>query len=153
MRFLADIHCGSGTSSSVNGVLGVNPAPLTITANDATKRFRQALTFAGTEFTVSGLLFSDTVSSVTLQSLGAGRLAAPRDYAITPSLALGTGLGNYAISYVDGVLTVTGLPRPWVPQPANDGWFGAPGFFEPENDEVLVCLAGGTGGALVACAQ
>lgn len=138
--------------SFVGGDLTITPAPLTITANDASKRFRQALTFSGTEFTVSGLLFSDTVSSVTLQSLGAERFAAPGDYAITPSLAVGSGLGNYAISYVDGLLTVTGLPRPWVPQPANDDGFWVSGFFDAQNEEVLFCSAEASTVALVACA-
>jgi hypothetical protein len=36
---------------------------------------------------------------------------------------LGVGLSNYTISYVDGTLTVTGGPRPWVPQPVlGDVW-------------------------------
>ncbi len=44
---------------------------LTITANDATKTYGDTLTFAGTEFTVSGLLNADAVDSVTLTSAGA----------------------------------------------------------------------------------
>ncbi len=99
------------------GNLTINPAALTISANDASKRFGQTLLFAGTEFTTTGLLFADTVTSVSLSSLGAQRLSAAGTYAITPSAAVGLGLSNYTIAYIDGTLTVTGGPRPWVPQP------------------------------------
>ena len=86
-------------------------AALTITANSASKPYGQTLTFLGTEFTISGLVNSDTVSSVTLTSAGAAATAtvtAPGPtYAIVPSAAAGTGLSNYTISYVNGTLTVT----------------------------------------------
>ena len=66
------------------------------------------MTFAGTEFTTSGLVNGDTVTSVTLTSTGAAATAtvAGSPYAIVPSAAVGTGLGNYTISYVNGSLTV-----------------------------------------------
>ncbi len=66
------------------------------------------MTFRGTEFTTSGLVNSDTVTSVTLTSPGAAATAAVAGspYSIIPSAAVGTGLGNYNISYVDGSLTV-----------------------------------------------
>ena len=41
--------------------LTVNPAALTITADDRTKTYGQTVTFAGTEFSTSGLLNADTV--------------------------------------------------------------------------------------------
>ena len=61
-----------------------------------------------TEFTTSGLLNTDSVTSVTLTS------AEPRQsatvggspYSVVPSGAVGIGLGNYTISYVNGNLTV-----------------------------------------------
>ena len=61
---------------------------------------------------VSGLVNSDTVDSITLTSAGAAATAtvAGSPYAIIPSAAVGTGLGNYNISYVNGSLTVD--PRP-----------------------------------------
>ena len=46
----------------VNGTLTVVQRPLTITANDASKTEGQALTFAGTEFKVSGPLPSATMT-------------------------------------------------------------------------------------------
>ncbi len=104
---------GSGLSNYaityVAGSLTVTTAPLTIEADDRTKTYGQTVVFAGTEFTTSGLLNGDTVTSVTLTSLGAAPTAtvAGSPYAITPSAAIGTGLSNYAIAYADGDLTVT----------------------------------------------
>ncbi|HEY3856986.1 MAG TPA: MBG domain-containing protein [Verrucomicrobiae bacterium] len=93
-----------------SGALTVNPASLTITANNRSKTYGQTVSFAGTEFTSAGLLNSDTVSSVTLTSLGVSSSAtvAGSPYAIVPSAAVGTGLGNYNIGYVNGTLTVIG---------------------------------------------
>jgi hypothetical protein len=92
----------------VDGSLTVNLAPLTITANSTSKTYGQTVSFTGTEFTTSGLLGSDTVTSVTLTSAGtaAGATVASSPYPITPSAAVGTGLSNYDITYVDGLLTV-----------------------------------------------
>jgi uncharacterized delta-60 repeat protein len=94
--------------SYVSGTLTVNPTSLTIAARDESKTYGQTLTFAGTEFTATGLLNSDSVSQVTLASPGAAADAtvAGSPYAITASSAVGTGLGNYTITYVDGTLTV-----------------------------------------------
>ena len=96
----------------VDGSLTLNPAALTITANDRAKTYGQTVTFAGTEFTPSGLVNADTVSSVTLTSSGAAATAAVAGspYPIVPSAATGTGLGNYSISYVDGSLTLNPAP-------------------------------------------
>ena len=105
---------GNYTVSYVDGMLTVNPAPLTITAKDRMKTYGQAVTFAGTEFTATGLVNADSVTSVTLTSAGAAAtatVAAPGPtYPIVPSAAVGTGLGNYTISYVDGALTVNPAP-------------------------------------------
>jgi hypothetical protein len=90
------------------GVLTVNPAALSITASNTSKTYGQTVTFAGTEFTTSGLVNSDTVTSVTLASDGAAATAtvAGSPYAIVPSAAVGAGLNNYSLSYINGVLTV-----------------------------------------------
>ena len=86
----------------------ITPAALTIMADSATKTYGQTITFAGNEFTDSGLIDDDTVVSVTLTSDGAAALAsvAGSPYAIVPSAAMGTGLDNYTINYVNGSLTV-----------------------------------------------
>ena len=104
---------GTGVSNYaityVDGALTVTVAALTITADDRTKTYGQTVTFAGTEFTSSGLVNADTVDSVTLTSPGAVATAtvAGSPYPITPSAAVGTGLANYTISYIDGALDVT----------------------------------------------
>ena len=69
-----------------------------------TKTYGQTVVFAGTEFTTSGLLNADTVTSVTLDEPGAAATAtvAGSPYPITPSAAVGTGLANYTISLRDG---------------------------------------------------
>ena len=106
-------------SATNTGSLTVGPAPLTITANDATKTYGDTTVFAGTAFStgLGQLKNGDTVTSVTLTSPGAAATAAVGSYAIVPSAAVGTGLGNYTISYADGSLTVS--PRP-ITVKAND---------------------------------
>src|SRR5258708_7243652 len=78
------------TISYVNGTLTVSPAALTITAKDATKTYGVTLAFAGTEFTPTGLLNSDTVTKVTLTSpvTAATATVAGSPYTITPSAAV-----------------------------------------------------------------
>ena len=87
----------------------VTPAALTVTANSFGKTYGTAYSFLGSEFTTAGLINSDTVTSVTLASPGAAAAAgvAGSPYAITASAAVGTGLSNYSISYVNGNMTVT----------------------------------------------
>ena len=99
---------GNYTISYVNGTLTVSPANLTITASNSTKTYGQAISFAGTEFTDAGLLNSDSVTSVTLTSSGAAATAtvAGSPYAIVPSAAVGGGLANYTIAYINGILTL-----------------------------------------------
>jgi hypothetical protein len=96
--------------SFVNGGLSVNPAALTITADNASKTYGQTINFAGTEFTSLGLQNAETIGSVTLTSLGAVSSAnvAGSPYLITPSNAVGGSFntGNYSITYKAGVLTI-----------------------------------------------
>jgi hypothetical protein len=81
-------------------------AALTITANDDTKVYGTLKTFGSTAFTETGLVAADTVVGVTETSTGAAIAAGVGTYPIVPSAATGTGLGNYDITYVNGVLTV-----------------------------------------------
>jgi PKD repeat protein len=108
------------TIAYATGLLTVNKASLTITAKNRTKAYGQLLTFAGTEFAASGLLNSDTVTSVTLTSPGAAASAsvAGSPYPIVPSAAAGNGLGNYNITYADGLLTVA-VFIPFTASPTN----------------------------------
>jgi uncharacterized repeat protein (TIGR01451 family) len=95
------------TIGYVNGTLVVGGKILTITANNQSKAYGDIFTFSGTEFSASGLMGSDSVTSVTLTSSGAAATAGIGGYDIVPSGAVGTGLGNYLITYTSGTLTVT----------------------------------------------
>src|SRR5262249_36874878 len=100
------LSAGNYALTFANGTLTVTSAALTITAKDASKTYGQSVTFAGTEFTSSGLVNGDSVTSATLTSAGAAATASVGTYPIVASAAAGSGLGNYTISYVDGTLTV-----------------------------------------------
>jgi hypothetical protein len=94
------------------GTLTVDRAALTIMAKDQIKTYGSTFTFAGTEFTPGTLYNGDTVSSVSLTSAGAAGTAtvSGSPYAIKASGAVGAGLSNYSITYVDGGLTVHKAP-------------------------------------------
>ena len=92
---------------ATTGTLTVGSKALTVTANSSSKTYGLTLIFAGTEFSTSGLVNSDSVTSVALVSGGAPALASAGSYAIVPSSASGSGLTNYTISYVSGTLNVT----------------------------------------------
>ncbi|MBB3054940.1 YDG domain-containing protein [Mucilaginibacter gotjawali] len=100
----------SGSSSGLTLVVGTKA--LTVTANNQTKVYGTAFTFAGTEFTTSGLTNSDVVTGATITSGGAASTAtvAGSPYGITPAAAVGSGLANYSISYTTGTFTVTAKP-------------------------------------------
>lgn len=91
----------------------ITPAPLTITANDATKVFGDTLVLGSSAFTSVGLVAGETIGGVTLTSPGTVATASVdgNPYAITPSDAVpGTfDADNYAINYVDGTLLISQL--------------------------------------------
>ena len=95
-----------------NGSLTVDKAELTISAEDQSKTYGDTVVFDTTspsaDFSVVGLVNADTVTSVTLTSAGAAASAtvALSPYTIVIGGALGTGLGNYEITYENGSLTV-----------------------------------------------
>ena len=95
-------HDGDADTKSIQ----ILKKALTITANDATKILGATLTFAGTEFTVDGLVSGDTIATVTLTSSGTAPGAAAGAYPIVASTAMGAAVGNYDIRYVDGELKV-----------------------------------------------
>ena len=96
------------TITYANGMLTVNPALLTITANNASKTYGQTASFAGTAFTTTGLVNGDTVGSVTETSTGSAATAAVGTYNIVPSVATFSAgpNSNYVITYANGTLTV-----------------------------------------------
>jgi MBG domain (YGX type)/Bacterial Ig-like domain (group 3) len=93
----------NSAATPVSDTIVVNPAALTVTAANATRVFGAANpaftgTYAGAvngdTFTVSG-----TTTATTASAVGT--------YPITPT-ASGTDLADYAVTYVNGTLTVTG---------------------------------------------
>ncbi|WP_042446548.1 beta strand repeat-containing protein [Azospirillum sp. B510] len=93
------------TVSYTDGTLTVNPATLTIAADDVTKTYGDTATLTG--FTATGLKNSDRVTGVSLSSTGGTAVTdGVGSYAITASSARGTGLSNYTVSYTGGTLTV-----------------------------------------------
>ena len=100
------------TITYLNGALTVNPAPLTLKANDASKTYGDTPTL--TAFTSGGLLNGETVGGVTETSAGTLPTAAVAGspYPIIPSSATGGSFtpSNYVIAYLNGALTVTPAP-------------------------------------------
>ena len=95
---------GNYAISYVNGSLSITPAALTITGNTTNSVYTSNVQTNG--FATSGLLGSDSVTSVA--TLGSGTNVGT--YADTLTSASGSGLGNYAISYVNGSLSITPAP-------------------------------------------
>lgn len=84
--------------------LTVTPAPLTITGN--TRNVNYTGLAQTNTFTVTGLRNTDTVTGVSGLATGID----PGVYADLLSAAVGSGLGNYTIVYVNGALTINALP-------------------------------------------
>jgi len=104
--FIADTN-DNRVREVVSASVRVAQATLSVTASSTSKTYGQTLSFAGTEFATSGLVGDDSVTSVTLASAGTAASAALGTYTIACSAAVGSGLSNYAITYVNGALTVT----------------------------------------------
>ncbi len=88
--------------------LAITPAALTITASDRTKTYGDTLPLGSAAFTAAGLQNAETIGSVTLTSAGADASANAGLYTIGASSAGGGTFdsGNYAITYVNGSLSV-----------------------------------------------
>ncbi|MCX5701740.1 MAG: MBG domain-containing protein, partial [Candidatus Omnitrophica bacterium] len=105
------------------GTLTVGKKDLDVTADSDSKTYGDTHTFDGTEFTTSGLINGNTVTSATLSSTGAPVTATVGPYDILVSGAVGSGLGNYEITYTKGKLTVNTRPIEVTanPQSKNEG--------------------------------
>ncbi len=90
----------------VEGTLRIDARDITVTPDDRNKAFGETVVFAGSEFTVDGLLEGDTITSVTLASAGANGAALAGTYGILAGDAVGEGLENYTITCGSGTLTV-----------------------------------------------
>ena len=97
-----------GSSGSLS--LTVNPAPLTITADNASKTYGHTAAFGATAFTETGLVNGDSITGVAEASAGSPISATVGTYNIVPFAAAGSGLSNYTITYVNGTLTVSPAP-------------------------------------------
>ena len=105
---------GLGTPITyTNGVYTVSKAPLTITAKSFTKTYGDALTLVGSsDFTVTGLVGTDAVSSVTLTTSGdvATAPVSGSPYSVVPSAAVGAAsqvlTDWYTITYTNGSIVV-----------------------------------------------
>jgi filamentous hemagglutinin family protein len=109
----ASVNDGNGggnytVTRAGNSTSSITPALLTITANNAAKIYGDTLTFAGTEFTPTGLQGSETVGGVSLVSAGTVNTASKGFYTIVPSGATGGSFAasNYSLQYVNGTLNV-----------------------------------------------
>ncbi|TLT07324.1 filamentous hemagglutinin N-terminal domain-containing protein [Aliarcobacter thereius] len=93
-----------------DGSLEINPATLTVTANDDSKTYNSLAYSGGNGVTYSGFVGDDTftnalnVSALTYGGNSQGAIDA-NNYAITPSGIVANN-GNYIITYVDGNLEV-----------------------------------------------
>ena len=89
----------------VNGTLTVNPAPLSVFVNSATRVYGAAdPAFTGTiGATKNGDVITATYSTTTTVTSDVG------SYPITPTLA-GAALGNYALTITNGIFSITPAP-------------------------------------------
>ena len=102
------------TSTTANANIGeITPAPLTITGDTTSSLYTSNL--QTNTFTTSGLLGSDSVTSVATLASGTN----VGTYADTLTSATGTGLANYTIGYVNGSLTITPAPLTITPTMRN----------------------------------
>ncbi|MEY4592189.1 MAG: hypothetical protein RIR18_1084 [Pseudomonadota bacterium] len=101
---------GNYTISFVDGALTVSKAPLTVTANAASKAYDGLAYTGGNSVAYSGFVNNETASALggTLAYGGNSQNATNAgSYTITPS---GLSNGNYTISFVDGGLTISPVP-------------------------------------------
>src|SRR5207253_10482785 len=94
-----------------NGTLTVDPATLSITANNDSKAYGQTRTYGAgsTAFSSTGLQNSESIDSVTITASGGAAANAPvGSYNLVPSAATGGTFNpnNYNITYHNGTLTV-----------------------------------------------
>ncbi len=147
----ADVSAAGYLLNFVPGQLFIDPKALTISAGNASKTYGQASSLGG--YTVDGLVNGDTVSGLDLLSNGSATTANVGNYAITAGNASGIGLGNYAIAYVDGLLsvgkaTLTITAGPGSKTYGQDGGFGnysVDGLLN--NDAVASVMLGSEGAA------
>ena len=129
---------GSGGFSADNyditylaGDLAITQKALSITANDQSTTYGTSLNLGGTAFSSVGLINGDSISSVTLKQNSNQITPALQDAGtyedasngIIPSLANGSGLANYSITYLPGTLTINRLnTATWTGAGSDNNW-------------------------------
>ncbi|PAK77168.1 beta strand repeat-containing protein [Acetobacter fabarum] len=107
------INAGGATGTGLSnydvtyrpGTLTIDPAALIVTAMNQSSTYGQNPALGTTGFSANGLVNGDTISGVRLTT-NATSASGVGQYGIVASDAFGKGLGNYAISYRGGALTV-----------------------------------------------
>ena len=97
------------------GNLNILPAPLTIRVKDTSKLYGVEIALDSTAFSITSgrMMYGDSILYVRLSSDGSSAGATGSSYPIVPTTAVGsesTNLSNYAITYVNGTLTVNPNP-------------------------------------------
>ena len=126
-------EAGDYTLTQPTTTANITAAPLTITASPRSKTYGTVARPGDDSLHHGVLLYSDTVTGVTLASSGAAATAtvSGSPYTITASAATGSGLGNYSITYVAGNLTVNPAPLTITASPQSKTYGAAP---EPGDD-------------------
>ncbi|OJI04044.1 filamentous hemagglutinin N-terminal domain-containing protein, partial [Polynucleobacter sp. MWH-Adler-W8] len=125
----------------VPSTLTVNKAPLTITGGTATYTFNNTTRTNTYTVGASQLQGTDSVTSVT--GLGAGlHVGAYTDGSPTAMSAVGSGLTNYAITYIPHGITITPAELVAIATPTNSSMYS--GGTAVPNSTVLTGVIGGT---------
>ena len=102
--------------SYTNGALTINPAPLAIAANNASKVYGAGLPALGV--TYSGFVNGDTATSLTTPASAATTASAASPVGTYATSASGAVDGNYNFSYASGSLTINPAPLSYTAAPA-----------------------------------
>ncbi|MBU3641713.1 S-layer family protein [Polynucleobacter sp. Fuers-14] len=94
-------------STAITAPANITPAPLTVTAVNQSSFYSQSLATL-TQAPAVGLLGNDTVTGATITTTASttGANASAGNYPIAISAATGSGIGNYAITYVPATYTI-----------------------------------------------
>ena len=96
----------------VPGDMVINTKSLTITASTQTGTYGDVLSLSQTAYTSSGLINGDSISAITIEynsstNVPDNVVVGTYSNVLIPSTAVGTGLDNYTINYVDENLVIT----------------------------------------------
>jgi autotransporter-associated beta strand protein len=113
------------------GSLAITQKTLTITSNNQSTTYGSALALGSSAFTSVGLINDNTITGVTLKQNSNTTTPALQEVGayegaingILASAATGSGLSNYAITYLPGTLTINALNTvTWTGAGVNNNW-------------------------------